>query len=143
MGARQSPTVVMPAPTTPTFFKSVIPLEAFEDVAEAKARAESETAKIQEQRYQEVGTPAQLGARQAGRRAVEAASYLSSLPSSDQYLQQTTGKTDQFAPVQAAAQTQLTEAQKEYAKALEKAGEKPEPTLPGTPSWAKRTITWR
>jgi hypothetical protein len=23
------------------------------------------------------------------------------------------------------------------------AGEKPEPTLPGTPSWAKRTITWR
>lgn len=141
MGARQSPTVVMPAPTTPTFFKSVIPLESFEDVAEAKARAESETAKIQEQRYQEVGTPAQLGARQAGRRSVEAASYLASLPTSDQYLQQTTGKTDQFAPVQAAAQTQLTEAQKEYAKALEMAGEKPEPTLPGTPSWAKRTIT--
>jgi hypothetical protein len=131
----------MPAPTTPTFFKSVIPLESFEDVAEAKARAESETAKIQEQRYQEVGTPAQLGARQAGRRAVEAARYLASLPTSDQYLQQTTGKTDQFAPVQAAAQTQLTESQKEYAKALEMAGEKPEPTLPGTPSWAKRTIT--
>ena len=103
MGAKPSPTVVMPAPTTPTFFKSVIPLESFEDVAEAKARAESETAKIQEQRYQEVGTPAQLGARQAGRRAVEAASYLASLPTSDQYLQQTTGKTDQFAPVQAAA----------------------------------------
>lgn len=141
MGAKPSPTVVMPAPTTPTFFKSVIPLEAFEDVAEAKARAEAETAKIQGQRYQEVGTPAEIGARQAGRRAVEAASYLSSLPTSDKYLQQTTGKTDQFAPVQAAAQTQLTEAQKEYAKALEMAGEKPEPTLPGTPSWAKRTIT--
>lgn len=141
MGSRPSPTVVMPAPTTPTFFKSVIPLEAFEDVAEAKARAESETAKIQEQRYREVGTPAQLGARQAGRRAIEAASYLASLPTGDQYLQQTTGKTDQFAPVQAAAQTQLTEAQKEYAKALEMAGEKPEPTLPGKPSWAKRTIT--
>jgi len=141
MGSKPSPTVVMPAPTTPTFYKSVIPLESFQDVAEAKARAEAETAKIQEQRYREVGTPAELGARQAGRRAVEAAGYLSSLPTSDTYLQQTTGKTDQFVPVQAAAQAQLTEAQKEYAKALEKAGEKPEPTLPGTPSWATRTIT--
>jgi len=141
MGAKPSPTVVMPAATTPTFFKSVIPLEAFEDVAEAKGRAEAETAKIQEQRYQEVGTPAQLGARQAGRRAVEAAAYLSSLPGSDRYLQETTGQANQFAPVQLAAKEQLTEAQKEYAKALEKAGEKPEPTLPGTPSWAKRTIT--
>lgn len=141
MGSRPSPTVVMPAPTTPTFFKSVIPLEAFEDVAEAKARAEAETAKIQAQRYQEVGTPAELGARQAGRRALEAASYLASIPTSDQYLQEATGRTDQFVPAQAAAQTQLTEAQKEYAKALEKVGEKPEPTLSGTPSWAKRTIT--
>jgi hypothetical protein len=131
----------MPAPTTPTFYKSVIPLESFEDVAEAKKRAEQETAKIQSQRYQEVGTPAEIGARAAGRRATEAAAYLASLPVVDKYVQEVTGRTDQFTPIYEAAKSQLTEAQKEYAKALSKAGEIPTPTINETPSWAKRTIT--
>ena len=136
-----SPTVVLPGATTPTFYKSVIPLESFEDVAEVKKRAEQETAKIQGQRYQEVGTPAELGARAAGRRATEAASYLASLPVVDKYLQEVTGNVDQFAPVYGAAKSQLTEAEKEYAKALEKIGDVPQPTINETPSWAKRTIT--
>jgi len=141
MGSPPAPTVVMPAPTTPTFYKSVIPLESFEDVAEAKKRAEQETAKIQSQRYQEVGTPAEIGARAAGRRATEAAAYLASLPVVDKYVQEVTGRTDQFTPIYEAAKAQLTEAQKEYAKALSKAGEIPTPTINETPSWAKRTIT--
>lgn len=141
MGSPPSPTVVMPAPTTPTFFKSVIPLESFEDLAEVKKRAEQETAKIQSQRYQEVGTPAEIGARTAGRRATEAASYLASLPVVDKYLQEVTGNVDQFEPAYKAAKSQLTESEKEYAKALQKAGEIPTPTINETPSWAKRTIT--
>jgi hypothetical protein len=34
----------------------------------------------------------------------------------------------------------LTDAEKAYAKALEKSGEIPEPRVTGTPSWAKSTI---
>lgn len=141
MGSKPSPVAVLPAPTTPTFFQSVIPLESFQDVAEAKARAERETAKIQRQRYQEVGTPAELGARSAGRRSMEAASYLASLPVGDSYLQQTTRKPDQFEAARLAAKAQATEAQLDYLNALAKAGEIPEPTINETPSWAKRTIT--
>ena len=59
----------MPAPTAPTTYRSMVPLESYQDLAESMKRTEEETAKIQEQRYQEVGTPAELGARQAGRRA--------------------------------------------------------------------------
>ena len=104
-------------------------------------RAQEETAKIQQQRYREVGTPAEIGARQAGRRVQEEASYLASLPQGDRFLREARGVEDPFGAARGAAETGLTEAQKEYAKALEKAGELPEPTISPTPSWAKRTIT--
>ena len=59
MGKKSSaPTVIMPAPTAPTLYQSVTPLESFEDVADVMRRAQEETAKIQQQRYREVGTPA-------------------------------------------------------------------------------------
>jgi hypothetical protein len=44
-------------------------------------RIEAETGKIQEQRYDEVGTPAEIGARSKGRNVQTAAAYLASLPS--------------------------------------------------------------
>ena len=44
-------------------------------------RIETETGKIQEQRYDEVGTPAEIGARTKGRNVTSAAAYLASLPS--------------------------------------------------------------
>ena len=134
-----APQVIMPAPTAPTTYRSMVPLESYQDLAESMKRAEEETAKIQEQRYQEVGTPAELGARQAGRRALEAAAYLSSIPSGDKAIEKETGKTGVYQPVQQAAQQQLSEAQKEYAEALKKIGDKPKPTISETPSWAKRT----
>ena len=134
-----APTVVMPTPTAPTTYRSVVPLESYQDLAESMKRIEEETGKIQEQRYQEVGTPAELGARQAGLRAVEAAAYLASLPTSDKAIEQQTGKTDIYKPVQQAAQQRLSDAQKEYAEALKKVGDKPKPTISPTPSWAKRT----
>jgi len=141
-GSKPSPgTVVMPAPTAPTTYQSTTPLESYQDLAAQLRRIQEETGKIQEQRYQEVGTPAELGARQAGRRELEAAAYLASIPSGDKYLTQTTGKSDQYKPVEQAAQAQLSEAQKEYAEALKKIGEKPAPTISETPSWAQRTVT--
>ena len=121
-------------------FRSVVPLESYQDLAESMKRIEEETGKLQEQRYQEVGTPAELGARQAAGRVKEAAGYLASVPTSDKYLEQTTGVKDQYKPLQQAAQADLTEAQKQYAEALKKVGTKPTPTVSPTPSWAQRTV---
>ena len=132
-----APQVVMPAPTAPQMFISKNPPGAFKALAEVQQRIMDETGKIQEQRYQEVGTPAEIGARQAGRRALEAASYLAAVPGGDKYIEQMTGKTDIYKPVQQAAQAQLTEAQKEYAEALKKVGDKPKATPYEEPSWAK------
>lgn len=140
-GSRPSPgQVIMPAPTAPTTYQSVTPLASYQMTADQLKRIQEETAKIQEQRYQEVGTPAELGARQAGRRQLEAAAYLAAVPGGDKYIEQTTGKTDQYQPVKQAAEAQLTEAQKEYAEALKKIGEKPTPTISETPSWAQKTV---
>ena len=76
-----APTVIMPAETKPQQFQTVIPEKSFKDLAEQMGRIETETGKIQEQRYDEVGTPAEIGARTKGRNVTSAAAYLASLPS--------------------------------------------------------------
>ena len=76
-----APTVIMPAETKPQQFQTVIPEKSFKDLAEQMGRIEAETGKIQEQRYDEVGTPAEIGARTKGRNVTSAAAYLASLPS--------------------------------------------------------------
>jgi hypothetical protein len=138
MGGKPAPApqVLMPAPTAPTTYLSVVPEKSYQDLAASMKRIQEETGKIQEQRYSEVGTPAEVGARQAGRRVTEAAAYLAATPTGDKYLEQSTGKKDIYQPLAQAAQTQLTEAQKEYAEALKKVGEKPKATVAETPSWA-------
>ena len=75
-----APTVIMPAETKPQQFQSVIPEKSFKDLAEQMGRIETETGKIQQQRYDEVGTPAEIGARSKGTNMLAAAAYLSSLP---------------------------------------------------------------
>lgn len=133
--------MIMPAPTAPTTYQSVVPLQSYKMLAEQMNRYQKQTAKLQEQRYQEVGTPAEIGARSAGRRMQEAASYLSSLPTSDRYMKELTGSSsDQFEPAKEAARGRLSEAQLAYAKALQNIGDKPEPTIDELPMWAKETI---
>jgi len=122
-------------------YQSVTPLESFEDAAGVMRRVQEETAKIQQQRYREVGTPAELGARQAGRRMQEEASYLASLPRGDKFTREASGTSDPFGAVRGVSEQKLTDAQKEYVKALGKIGEIPESTISPTPSWAQRTVT--
>ena len=55
-----APTVIMPAETKPQQFQSVIPEKSFKDLAEQMGRIEKETGKIQQQRYDEVGTQLRL-----------------------------------------------------------------------------------
>ncbi len=76
-----APTVIMPAETKPQKFQTVIHEKSFKYLAEQMGRIETETGKIQEQRYDEVGTPAEIGARTKGRNVTSAAAYLASLPS--------------------------------------------------------------
>ena len=116
----------------------MIPQESFEDTAGYLKRIQEETAKIQGQRYQEVGTPAELGARMAGRRLQETSAYGASLPKGDKYLQQTTGVADPYAQLKDAVSAQKYQALAEYEGALARMGEKPEPTINETPEWAKR-----
>lgn len=124
-----TPTVVMPAPTSPTLYQSTVPLQSYQDLAEQLQRIQAETGKIQAQRYQEVGTPAEIGARQAGIRSQEAASYLASLPQSSQ-----------FDVARDTSKQRLSAAQEEYGRALSRIGETPTPTISDTPSWARRTV---
>ena len=134
----------MPAPAapppSPQVFRSYIPAEAYGFGGEYLKRIQEQTDIAQEQRYQEVGTPGELGARARARDLITAAAYESSLPTADKYLAQTTGKSDQFEPVKQAAKQQVTQAQIEYAKALLGAIQKPKPTVAETPSWAQKTV---
>ena len=75
-----APTVIMPAQTQPQSFQTIIPEKSYKDLAEQMNRIEKETGKIQDQRYDEVGTPAEIGARAKGTNMLAAAAYLSSLP---------------------------------------------------------------
>jgi len=142
MGSSPSaPTVVLPTATAPTMYQSTVPLESYEDVAESIERSKKELAKVQAERYRETGTPAEIGARQAGLRMQEAASYLSTVPTADKALQLITGEANPYKAAREAAEQNLTEAQKQYAKALLNIGETPTPTPYEKPSWAKRTVT--
>ena len=78
-----APTVIMPAQTQPQQFQSIIPQKSFKDLAKTMRSIERETGKIQRQRYDEVGTPAEIGAQSRGTDFLAAAAYLSSLPKSD------------------------------------------------------------
>lgn len=129
-GQRPSaPVTYMPKPATPSLFISQVPERDFQAAGEFVGRTEELAKQYRQQRYQEVGTPAELGARQAGIRSQEAASYLASLP-------------QDVAPAAKEASTErLSAAQAEYAKALEQKDAVPEEKAFETPMWAKTAPT--
>lgn len=125
-GSRPSaPVTYMPKPATPSLFISKVPESDFQAAGEFLGRTEELAKQYRQQRYQDVGTPAEIGARQAGVRSQEAASYLASLPQA-------------VAPAAKEAATErLSAAQAEYAKALEQKDVVPEEKPFETPMWAK------
>ena len=62
------------------YYQQLTPKTSFQATADQMRRIEEETAKLQEQRYDEVGTPAELGANKRATEMQSAASYLASLP---------------------------------------------------------------
>ncbi len=74
------PTIIMPEESNPQAFQTLIPQKSYKDLAESMRRTEKEINRITGQRYNEVGTSAQIGAHQRGIEMQEAASYKASLP---------------------------------------------------------------
>ena len=74
------PTIIMPEESNPQAFQTIIPQKSYKDLAESMRRTEKEINRITAQRYDEVGTPAEIGAQQRAIEMQEAASYASSLP---------------------------------------------------------------
>ena len=74
------PTIVMPTPTAPRLYRTVVPKESYQDVAAFGKRLDEQILALQKSREIEVGTSAELAERMRGREAQERASYLASLP---------------------------------------------------------------
>ena len=74
------PTIIMPEESNPQAFQTIIPQKSYKDLAESMRRTEKEINRITAQRYDEVGTPAEIGAQQRAIEMQEAASYMASLP---------------------------------------------------------------
>lgn len=127
-----APVTYMPAPTAPTLYTSKIPEADYGRIADYLARIKEDTRMKQNQRYREVGTPAEIGARQKGIQMQESASYLASLPKGAQY----------DAARQAAGQ-RVSDATTAYTKGVETADKldyyRPTPEKYETPSWAVPT----
>ena len=82
MGGRKEtpPTIIMPAEGAPQAFQTIVPQKSYKDIAESTLRSEKEINRLMGQRYNEVGTPEEIGARKKGVEMQAAASYLASLP---------------------------------------------------------------
>ena len=82
MGGRKEtpPTIIMPEEGAPQAFQTIVPQKSYKDIAESTLRSEKEINRLMGQRYDEVGTPDEIGARKKGVEMQAAASYLASLP---------------------------------------------------------------
>ena len=74
------PTIIMPEESNPQAFQTIIPQKSYKDLAESMNRTEREYNRLVDQRYDTVGTAAEMGKRNRGVEMQERASYLSSLP---------------------------------------------------------------
>lgn len=136
------PTVITPPP--PTVYQSVQPLASYQMGGDFLKRLQQQTNEAQQSLYAQSGTPGQVGLQQAETRLKEAGTYLSSLPTGDKYERANSGVTDQFAPAREAGKTVYSQAQQDYATALQRAGTAAPPAYTEeemqTPSWARSTI---
>ena len=79
-GGGGSTQITIPEGEAPRAFQTVIPQKSYKDLAESMNRTEREYNRALDQRYDMVGTGADIGAKQRGIEMQEAASYAASLP---------------------------------------------------------------
>lgn len=135
----------------PQLVQQVIPLQSYRQAAAYVREMRRQTNAALTARYQEVGTPAEMGARSRGIQAQEAASYLASLPTGDRYSRAAAGTPELlYSAAREQAQERSTDAREAYATALNVASRRAEDNPSGSPgplldtdyrpSWSQRTI---
>ena len=131
-GAPSAPVTYIPTPTAPITYQSLIPQFSYQDAANYLKSTTDQLNKQLQVQYQQVGTPAELGARQAGTRMTEAASFLASMP------RETYGTAGYNAIA-----GRLAQAQQDYGTAIQRAGVAPpyNQFTYETPSWATHPDT--
>jgi hypothetical protein len=127
-----APQVVMPSPAAPIVFQSIVPEQSYGDLAAQMQRYQQQRGAIEKQRYSEVGTPGEIGARQRARDVKTEEAYLASLPG-----QKPPGSVGgMMAQPKGVSNTALSEARAQYADALTRVNEVPAPPKTEKPSWA-------
>ena len=79
-GGGSSPEIVIPEQQKSKAFQTIIPQQTFQNAAEYMGRLDDEYNRTLDRQYDQVGTPAEIGARAKGRQLQGRSSYLSSLP---------------------------------------------------------------
>ena len=127
-GAPSAPVSYIPTPTAAITYQSLIPQQSYVDAANYLQSTTNQLNKQLQTQYQQVGTPAEIGARQAGTRLQESAAYLAAMP-----------KETQGTPAYGAMQDYFNQSRQYYAKALEAAKIAPDYNqfTYQTPSWAE------
>lgn len=129
----------MPAPTSPIVFQSLVPEQSYKDLSAQMERYQQQRGEIEKQRYSEVGTPGEIGARQRARDVKTEWAYLESLPGRKPPGSGTGGM---MAPPSGVSNTALSEARAQYADALTRVNEVPAPPKTEKPSWADEEL-WK
>lgn len=133
-----APQVVMPAPAAPIIFQSLVPEQSYKDLAAQMGRYQQQRGEIEKQRYSEVGTPGEIGARQRARDVKTEEAYLASLPG-----QKPAGSAGgMMEPPRGVSNTALSEARAQYADALTRVNEVPASPKTEKPSWADEEL-WK
>ncbi len=153
-----APQVIMPAPTSPIVFQSIVPEQSYKDLAAQMERYQQQREEIKKQRYSEVGTPGEIGARQRARDVKTEEAYLASLPGRkpaggletasgtynepDTFTRSYSGTSGMMGPPRGASSTASSEARAQYADALTRVNEVPAPPKSEKPSWADEEL-WK
>ena len=118
----------------PKQFRSVIPPSAFERIDKYSQFLTDRLNQARADRYAMVGTPAEIGARVAGREAATQAAYASALPAGDQYSPGSFlanapagGASDPYAQIRAQTQNLYAQALADAAAKQAEAEVEPEP----------------
>ena len=121
----------MPSPAAPIVFQSIVPEQSYKDLAAQMKRYQQERGAIEKQRYSEVGTPGEIGARQRARDVKTEEAYLASLPG-----RKPAGSGG------GVSERALSQARFQYADAVRRVNKVPAPPKTEKPSWADQKL-WK
>jgi len=137
-GGSPSPAITyIPTPAPVQTYQSIVPQKSYQDAADYLKTTTDQINQALTALYSQTGTPAELGAQQAGIRARSDALIASSIPMGDKYLQATTGVTNPYDAAYQASMVKAANSAQAYADSLQKAATTPGPQMTYTPpSWA-------